>query len=314
MGTKDVSAREFIADNRRFADVINFYLYAGRRVIVPWDLAEQDTAEALTIFGIRDKDVGIQKWRDVLKRVIIKTAKGCIYAIVGVENQTQVHYAMTVKTMLYDAINYGNQVNEAAKLHREQGDFSDGAEFLSGIKAGDKLTPVVTVTLYWGDDAWDAPRSLHEMLNTQDRVILRHVPNYRLNLIAPIEIEDFSLFETSVGEVLEMIKAAKDNEAMNRLLRTNKAYEGLENEAVRVISLFTGITVEVNEKEGKTNMCKAWEEQELKGIEKGRKEGIEKGRIESIARVLQTGTEEDAVRFLEATQEELEKARELMKG
>lgn len=31
MGTKDVSAREFIADNRRFADD----LYAGRRVIVP---------------------------------------------------------------------------------------------------------------------------------------------------------------------------------------------------------------------------------------------------------------------------------------
>ncbi len=170
--------------------------------------------------------MGIQKWRDVLKRVIIKTAKGCIYAIVGIENQTQVHYAMTVKNMLYDAINYGNQVNEAAKLHRERGNFSDGAEFLSEIKAGDKLTPVVTVTLYWGDDAWDAPRSLHEMLNTQDRVILRHVPNYRLNLIAPIEIEDFSLFETSVGEVLEMIKAAKDNEAMNRLLRTNKAYEG----------------------------------------------------------------------------------------
>lgn len=35
MGTKDVSAREFIADNGRFADVMNFYMYGGRRVIAP---------------------------------------------------------------------------------------------------------------------------------------------------------------------------------------------------------------------------------------------------------------------------------------
>lgn len=306
MSAKDVSAKEFMSDNERFADLMNFYLYQGEKVIRPEELMEQDTTEALTIFGISDKNMYVQKWRDILKRVIIKAAKGCIYVIAGIENQSEINYAMTVKNMLYDAINYGNQVNEAAKMHRGKKDFSNNAEFLSGFGRKDRLTPVITVTLYWGDDAWDAPRSLHEMLSTQDETILRHVPDYKLNLIAPVEIRDFSVFATSVGAVLEMIKVAKDSEEMNRLLATNKAFEGLENEAVRVINVFTGIDVKVNEKEGKTNMCKAWEDQRMKGIEEGR--------IESIAMILRVGAEEDAVKFLSATKEEIEKARKIKLG
>lgn len=37
------------------------------------------------------------------------------------------------------------------------------AEFLSEFHKDDKLTPVITITVYWGSGKWDAPRSLHEM-------------------------------------------------------------------------------------------------------------------------------------------------------
>lgn len=104
-----------------------------------------------------------QKWRDLLKSAIIKKTEGIIYVLLGAENQSDIHYAMPVKNMIYDAMNYGSQVAEAARSHKDKKDFDSSAEFLAGFKRDDKLTPVITLTVYWGAEAWDAPRCLHDM-------------------------------------------------------------------------------------------------------------------------------------------------------
>lgn len=45
MGVKDITANAFLADNKRFADVCNYYLYNGEDVIRPEELLEQDVRE-----------------------------------------------------------------------------------------------------------------------------------------------------------------------------------------------------------------------------------------------------------------------------
>lgn len=42
-----------------------------------------------------------------------------IYLLMGLENQEEVNYAMPVKDMVYDALQYAAQVEKAAKSHRE---------------------------------------------------------------------------------------------------------------------------------------------------------------------------------------------------
>ena len=42
------------------------------------------------------------------------------YVLYGVENQSEIHYAMAVKNNLYDALEYAGQVEEAAKSHRKE--------------------------------------------------------------------------------------------------------------------------------------------------------------------------------------------------
>ena len=42
------------------------------------------------------------------------------YVLYGAENQAEIHYAMPVKTNLYDALEYAGQVEEAAKSHRKE--------------------------------------------------------------------------------------------------------------------------------------------------------------------------------------------------
>lgn len=66
---------------------------------------------------------------------------------------------------------YSSQVNEAARIHRKEKDYTDSAEFLSGFKKEDKLTPVITLTVYWGAEQWAAPRSLHDMIDDKYEAI-----------------------------------------------------------------------------------------------------------------------------------------------
>ena len=278
MGAKDTKAKEFLSDNQRFADLCNFYLFNGQDTIKAEELQTQDTTEVLSVFGVTKKELMVQKWRDLLKKIIIKRTDFCTYMIIGVENQTDIHYAMPVKNMIYDAINYGKQVNEAAKEHRVGKNLKNRGEFLSGFSKDDKLTPIVTLTLYWGADEWDAPRSIHDMLSTVEPEVLKFVPNYSLNLIVPGEITDFEKFRTSLGAVLEMIKYSKDEEAMNTLILTKPIYKDLENEAVKAINLFTGLELKINEEEKTMDMCKAWADHRQAGV----KEGIKEERAEEI--------------------------------
>ena len=52
MGKKDIQAHEFLANNARFADLCNYFLFDGREIIAPGELKEQDTTEIFSAFGI----------------------------------------------------------------------------------------------------------------------------------------------------------------------------------------------------------------------------------------------------------------------
>ncbi len=105
MGAKDAKAREFLSNNERFADLLNYYLFDGRQAIRPEDLEERDTTEVLSLYGRNKKEIQKQKWRDLLKHAIIKATKTTVFVLLGIENQGEIHYAMPVKNMSYDVMN-----------------------------------------------------------------------------------------------------------------------------------------------------------------------------------------------------------------
>ena len=150
----------------------------------------------LSVFGIDRKQIVKQKWRDLLKGVSVKYTESVYIVLMGIEAQTDVHYSMPVKTMIYDAMNYGEQVNEAKKQHQKNKDYKSSDEFLSGFTLEDRLTPVITITLYLGTKNWDGPRSLVEMMPHMDERFRPFINDYRINLLNPLEITDFSKSRT----------------------------------------------------------------------------------------------------------------------
>ena len=155
--------------NSVFADAFNYFVYGGRQIIDPEKLQELDTTEIAVPFG-SENEMAVQKFRDLLKTATLMADDKAAYLILGVENESSVRYAEPVKTILYDSLQYSKQVQQTAARHREAKDRKghNNGEFLSGFYREDKLTPVITLVILFSSEEWDGPRTLHEMMSTQD--------------------------------------------------------------------------------------------------------------------------------------------------
>ncbi len=182
----------------------------------------------------------------------------------------QYHFIYSFKDGNFNAlVTNKQQVNDIKKAHKKDKDYKDSAEFLSGFTKNDKLVPVVTITLYLGVDEWDGPSGLTDMMGELEPEVLKLVTDYKINLIDPHEITDFTKFQTGLRLLLEMLKNASDEEKISEVVRSDEAFKRVDVETVAAINLFVGTDIKVDEKEEVVNMCKAWDDHK----ERGRIEG-----------------------------------------
>ena len=286
MRQADALTKEYLSNNEIFADVFNYLIYDGQQRILPENLIERDTSEITLPLGKRGELATIQKFRDILKGCIAKEYKNTLYVLFGVENQSHIHYAMPVRNMLYDAINYSAQVNEKTKKYRkirkQNPNFKETTEeFLSGFRKEDKLMPVVTLVIYFGDKSWDGAKSVHDMFCVDDEQILKYVPDYKINLIEPIKVSDneYEKFKTDLGSVLQFIKHQSDDDG--RWIKGKRRFQNVEKEAVELINMITGANIAGKEKDEVVDVCRAWENSLKNAKDEGQREGRIAGQIEA---------------------------------
>lgn len=264
MGMADTVTKEYMRENRVFADAFNYLIYGGKPVVKPELLQELDTTEIAIPFALDEEEntteEAVQKYRDVLKSTVIMQDTKASYILLGIEDQTEVHYAMPVRNIIYDALQYGKQVSEVAKKHKNQGDRKghNKGEYLSGFYKEDRIRPVVTLVVHFGADEWDGPLSLYEMMDLKDEKLLEFVQDYRIFLIDPykLTVNDLEKFSSSLGDVLGYIKYSKDEKALSKFLNDSKVMI-MDNDAARVIRDITNTPIYVPEGKGEIDMCKA---------------------------------------------------------
>ena len=280
MGNPNIVTKEYMQDPQHFADAFNYYAFDGRQVVRAEKLLEADPTELAIIFS-EDKKEFVEKFRDVLKQCILMEDDTFSYLMIGIENQTDIHYAMPVKNMIYDALEYGKQVSRRAKEHKEAKD-TKGAGFLSGFTKEDKLKPVITLVVYWGTKEWDAPRSLKEMFEDVSEDVLQFVSDYKVNLIVPKEIKDFTKFKTELGVALKYISVADQKEVF-REVTEETTYQDVDSATAILLREVAGLNLKVKKGEKKVNMCKALQDIADEAMEKGRATGQIEGRAEGLA-------------------------------
>ena len=330
MGNIDKLTTKFMNHNDVFADAFNFFIYNGEKIIDASTLKPMDSHILLDIFDWdkpKQSYKTVQKYRDVFKQAVIKYNDEAAYVLLGVENQTDIHYAMPVRNMIYDALSYAEQVSARGYYNKKNKTAKDGVEFLSGFLKTDKLIPVITLVVYFGVEKWDGPISLHEMLDTNNDVVLKYIQDYRINLIEPsgIKEEELELFTSDLKEVLTFIKFSKDSEKIKEHYM-DRGKVMIDNDAIRVIETVTNIKVPKKKGRKKTDMCEAINkliEEEVSAIKKIAQERTaeevnkikeeaarEKNKIKEEAEKEKKKIEEEAAKEKRKVEEEAAKVKE----
>ena len=287
MGRADVAARRYMADPARFADAFNYAIYGGEEVIVPNALTPLDSVSLEPGIGRRRNS---ERRRDGLKLWQAMGDGRAAYALLGVEDQTAIHYGMPVRCMTYDAPAYGDQIDGIRRKRRAQEGMT-GAEWLSGVRKEDRLLPVVTLVLHFGSERWDGPRRLHEMLTPADEVLVSLVPDYRINLVSPASMADegFRKFRTELGVVLGYIKYAQDKDGLTRYMNHESRFKSVGAESVELINELTDSRLRIAEGEEMVDMCKAIEDMRAEARSEGIEQGIEQGTMQVLSGLVRDG-------------------------
>ena len=318
MGKSDVVLYNFLEDRERFADLYNGGWFGGQRIILPGELRELDgryvdfPAQAK---GNKAESKSRMRGRDIKKLY----RDQAVLRILAVENQMEVDYTMPWRCMNYDAREYERQIRKLRKKNEESGDLRPGAEFLCGLKKEDRLIPVYTLCVYYGEDPWDGPRSLGDMMARDQTPSAwdRWFKDYPFHLICANEWTQKDVFRTSLKEVFDALPCRGDKERLRKVLRENPAYQKLDEDTFQTLAVLLGEKTMVpkkNEAEEGWNMCKALEDIRQEGIdigiEKGMEKGMEKGVEQIVRNMLQKGlTDENIIALTECSQQTLEKVR-----
>ena len=215
-GEKDLAVMRFLEKPENFSDLFNGSLFRGKQVLKAEMLESMSGRSALSF---RDKDggkVSVRRYRDAVCK-----ASGCTtYAVFAVEGQGETHYAMPVREMVYDAMNYAGQVKALSDKHRKRKDYRDGAEFLSGLLREDRLAPVVTICFYYGTGKWEGPLDLFDMLDIPEEYedMKPFMTNYKVNLVQASNVAPDN-FRTDLRHVFSLLGMAADGAGMKRYIQ-----------------------------------------------------------------------------------------------
>ena len=281
MGKKDLLAKAYFSDNKRFSDLFNYYLYDGKNVIKENHLTELSTE---SIFNDINRKETKNRNRDLLKLLILKTDNINNYLILGIENQTKADYEMVLRIEEYNIMKYRDQIKNHFNLNINN----------DKIKLEKGLIPIITIVIYYGNNKWDMPLDLYSYFNIKDKEILKYISNYKLNLISPYDLNDsdFIKMKSDIRILLEYLKYQKDSYNL-KLLLNEERYKHVKYDTYQFINELTNSNSNIDIIEGdEVNMCKAINDLIKEGKIEGKKEGKEEATYEYVTSMHKKGMDE----------------------
>lgn len=299
MGQKNAVTKRFCSDKIRFADLVNGVFFQGREIIHPKDLTESNEVYAEP----RSHD-SFGKNRDYLERtrdIKMRHQSGASIRILAIENQHYVDYSMPFRNMQYDTLEYQHQLDEIKRRNETEGNFVTSDERLCKVKKTDRLHPVYTICLYLGEDPWDGPRSLKDMMDFGEDAdnMKEFFANYPFRLYCVNEEQDFSMFHTEIRNVFELLPLRKNKKYLIHTLEQNSTYKHMSEDSLELLSVLMdspsiwknrkkyltrkSIDCETaNQESEEYDMCQAIRELIEDGRQEGLSQGLSQGRIETL--------------------------------
>ena len=344
MGQKNLVMNHYFRNKERFADLFNGVYFQGEKVINSKDLTEisgvyEESEEAPLVevgtqncvAGNEDKATLMPPPRKSRNRdVEMSLSTGEVFRLLAIENQENVNYIMPFRCMQYDTLEYSRQISDLQAKNVKDDEYDSGDEWLCKVKKTDRLTPVYTLCVYHGEEEWDGPRSLKDMMDFGEDGdgMSRYFADYPLHLYCINEQEIFDTFHTEIKELFQLIKYRKDKKRLQQEIEGNPQYQRMDIESLEVLSVMLDAPKIWNERrkymnkereqQEDCNMCQAlreWiEEERSLGWAEGEAKGEIKGAMEKtqiiVRNMLRRGmSDEDIMALAECSQEFVDEVR-----
>ena len=272
---QDVLLKDFWRSNERFADLFNVVMFQGEEVLRPEELQEMDT-DVSGIIQLKDHAESLMRIRDVVK----KMAFGVEFVVFGIESQQNIHYAMPLRTMLYDGMGYLKEYQEITRSHKAEKAAMSKAEFLSGMKKEDRLHPILSIVIYYSEEPWDGPLCLKDMMVEMPEEIRKIFSDYKMNLVQVQDSGQYVFHNEDVRLVFELSREFFQGDLEK--IKEKYKNQDIKQELLMVIGKIIDSSELMHWKqEGKVeNVCTAVKKWEKEWYENGREEGREEGRTE----------------------------------
>ncbi|HBN57235.1 MAG TPA: hypothetical protein DD414_10710 [Lachnospiraceae bacterium] len=283
MGRKENPFVWYFDQNSNFAELADGWLFHGQGRIRREDVSSGDR-RILIRYG---KKKYAERYRDLFKSVDGMDLR----LLIGVGQQSHIHYAMPARVMEYDGFSYAAQRSVIQAFHEEAGDLKED-EFLSGFARADRLTPVITLVLYCGDKPWDGAERLYDILDFKKipDELKPYIADYRIHVLDVCHTPDERLAEFP-PDIYAFFLFLKYKNDPGKLLAALSGTAPVRSATCEAIADCVGerrlkhITPE--EKGEKVSMCKAIDmliaDGEKRGIAIGEKRGIAIGEKRGIA-------------------------------
>ncbi len=261
MGKKDILLKAYFSDPGRYADLFNASIFQGKQVLKAEELENTGTVQSKS-----DSRITLERIHDISMK---QTRDGSLFAVWIIANQEKIDYSMPVRVMLQEALEYDRQLQEIKRKNRNleqlQKDFwQTSGEFLSKMKQKDRLRPVITLVLYWGEENWQGSKSLHDIINFGEDVVLAE----------------------ELKTLFELYDRRNDKAAFRTYLEDHEECRHLDAETFEALRTLTHAKelkhYQLQEEEETTDMCKAITDLIADGREEGLKQGKAKGRLEIL--------------------------------
>lgn len=313
MGKVDILSQEYLEQEEVFTDAVNLVNYEGKQVIKPDMLREMNSVENHVIIPKRirkrTKLFFVRKYRDIIKRVYWDGNQSRTYAMIGIEEQTHIHYAIPIKLMLYDSLTYEKQLKKITTMHRRKRDLKSGHEYLSGMAKDDKLSPIQTFVVFLSSEVWDGPRSLHDILDmegmTEEEKTL--FPDFPVRIIEPVKLSDeqLDLLTSDLKLLLGFIKYSKDKNTLKNYMNNISGFKHMIPETVELLNEVCHTNIKLTDENGKKkeaiDVCIAFEQMKKEGIQTGIQQGI----LQVYHNMINRGYPEDEARLLSGVTDEM---------
>lgn len=252
MGEKDVTEKTLEAYDDVFADIINGLLFKGKMIVKEEALMD---AQPFSMYKADGKIHGQD--RDVSKYWKKADGSGISLrlAFLGIENQTNYDKEMPLRVISYDGAAYRAQLGQDIKY------------------------PVITLVLYFGDEAWGKNRSLYDCMEIPEN-FKSYVYNYKINLfeIAHLPKEAIHYFHSDFKIVVDYFIQKHQNKKYTPSRQTIKHVE----EILELFRVLTGDrrfenVMNDDTEGGVSNMCEILDQVEARGEARGIAIGEAKG-------------------------------------